>query len=122
MKCPSCGKENPGHVVYCGYCAEAIPDDLRDKGPYDESQADGIPTCPRCGAKMKDGVLTIRGPIVDPLGSSRFMWKWPDKKRMEPLSRYWVQATVSAFRCKTCGGVFFDPETEGSRRQPRKRP
>jgi hypothetical protein len=40
MKCPNCGNENPGYVVYCGFCGGTIPEDIRDKGSLAEPKTD----------------------------------------------------------------------------------
>lgn len=79
-RCPGCGKDNPGYVIYCGHCGKEIPADARKASEQqlesNETTETGIPverpreptlssmkrpaeivTCAYCGADQESGLL-----------------------------------------------------------------
>lgn len=64
MECSKCGKVNPDHVMFCGYCGSEIPESLRPKGQFFEPEF-RTPKCPQCGRQMQEGYMGINayGPI-----------------------------------------------------------
>lgn len=61
MKCPGCGKENPGYVAYCGFCGGTIPDDIGDKSSSEDPLAEPAQVEPLQGSH--EG-FKFRFPIV----------------------------------------------------------